>query len=54
MNDFEIFCAFIGIAKRIGQVDGANLSKSGSISVDGVLSDGREIHLFVIAPKQEG
>ncbi|MBO5953456.1 MAG: hypothetical protein J6Q53_04990 [Oscillospiraceae bacterium] len=50
MKDYEIFCAFISVMKHIGQIEELNLSKAGSITVEGTLPDGREVHLFVTVP----
>ena len=50
MSDYEIFCVFVSAMKRIGDIKELNLNESGGLSVNGNLLDGREVHLFVMAP----
>lgn len=53
MSDYEIFCAFVSVMKHVGKIEELNLSKTGSISLSGVLPDGREVHIYTI-PAKEG
>ena len=46
MSDYEIFCAFVSVMKHVGKIEELNLSKTGSISLSGVLPDGREVHIY--------
>lgn len=54
MSDYEIFCTFASAMKHVGKIEEMNLTKTGNISLSGVLPDGREVHIFTTAPAKEG
>lgn len=47
MTDYEIFCAFVGAMKHVGQIQELHLSKNGSIKMSGSLPDGREVRVLI-------
>ena len=53
MSDYEIFCAFVSVMKHVGKIEELRLTKTGNISLSGVLPDGREVHIFTSAPAKE-
>jgi hypothetical protein len=53
MNDYQILCAFVSVMKHVGKIEELNLSKTGSISLSGVLPDGRVVHIYTTPAKED-
>ena len=52
MSDHEILCAFASAMTRFGKIEELSISKTGSISLSGVLPDGREVHVYTTLAKE--